>query len=310
MSYTRSSISAIFAVALVYGASNVASGQVSGINGPDGSTSAAMWFLGHGIASCCTGLAPNLYFAQTTAVLTNNSGDPTPTIVWSTDTPDSLQITPGSGALSATLTALAPSTHTSSDINVWATVDGVQTANLPIYINTPYSVSNGGAVNQASSPTVSCVARGYSVGYTTIVTNTITDRTGVIALTKIDLNETLEHQIDAPGGNWPFPTAGAWPVSSVAWTTNTNYIDYLAICATGTEGYSPALANYNTSTTTLGFSETQKFWIGSTSAYTGECAQINDTQLNTSYPVQTQQTTPGSTPTQQAACAVNTTILN
>ena len=83
-----SSTVTLAAVALLGG--GLACAQVSGISGPNGSSSIAMWFLGPGVISCCPGLT-DLYWAQSTATITNNSGDPNPTVQWFTDTPGSVQ---------------------------------------------------------------------------------------------------------------------------------------------------------------------------------------------------------------------------
>jgi hypothetical protein len=171
-------------------------------------------------------------------------------------------------------------------------VDGVQTA-------------AGGPVNQPGA----CHAQGYAVGYITYVYNSILDLTGSVILTKINLNETLENQI--PTGNWPLSTADAWNVtSSLAWPTNTAFLDGLSACGPAT-GWIPQVTNYNYGVGALGFSETQKFWVGSLTHYSGECVSIDDSQFFAGYPAQTKWQIPGSTPAQQtAACAMGNTIIN
>lgn len=280
----------------------------STVAGPNGASSVAVWFLGPGVPSCCVGLT-NMYYSTSTATITNNSGDPNPAIQWVTDTPTSLEITPG--GLSALLTALAPSTHKTYDINVWAIVDGVPTNKLPVYINTPVSISYSNPV-PLNGGRGSCQALGYPsnwLGYVEYVTNSIIDLTGTLTLTKIDVNETIENEKDIPNGNWMLPTAGVWPAFT-GWNTNTTFLDYLSSCGTGT-GLVPELVNYNPGASAPAMSDTQKFWVGTRTHFSGECVEIDDTQFNSGFATQTQQTTPGSTPQQQtAACAQGHTILN
>ena len=63
------------------------------IVGPNNSTSAAFWYLGGFIQSCCVDI-PNLYYAQWPLYLYTNTTDPNPTIQWSTDSPSKVEITP------------------------------------------------------------------------------------------------------------------------------------------------------------------------------------------------------------------------
>jgi len=211
--------------------------------------------------------------------------------------------------LSAVLTALAPSvSKTTFDINVWATVDGVSTAMLPIWIDTPVSITASAPVNQAGG----CGLRGFPptwTGYVTSVTNSIIDLSGIITLTKIDLNETLENQkfLQSPTTWTTFPTAGVWTVVK-NWNTNTQFIDQLSQCGFGPNV--PPIVSYNLSATTPGLSETQKFWVGSQTHYSGECVKIDALQLNSGFPTLTSETTPGSTPAQQKTCGQGQSIKN
>ena len=91
-----------------------------------------------------------------------------------------------------------------------------------------------------------------------------------------------------------------------------HFFDYLWICGPSTGGI-PQQVNYDPSSSTPGLNETQKMWVGfwRQGTFSGECVEIDETQLNTCFPTQTQQTTPGTTPSQQtAACASGNTILN
>ena len=243
------------------------------------------------------------------AYLTNNSGDPDPVIVWYTDHPDNLQITPGSGNLSATLTALAPSpTQTPYDIKVFAVVDNVQTNNLPVYIDTPYYINTLGPVDWPGGCPTEKPAEPF--GWWTTVTNSVLDWTGILVLSKIDLNETIENfKFLQNPTTWNFgaPVAGAWPVAY--WSNNT-FIDNLSLCASTLDGWVPAITAYNTGNTTPGASDTQKFWVGTTMHFAGECVAIDDTQFNSGFPTQTPWIGPGPTPTQQQLCAQGNSWLN
>jgi hypothetical protein len=187
-------------------------------------------------------------------------------------------------------------------------VDGVSTPMLPIYINTPFQNSYAGPIPRAGG----CPANGYpasAVGNLEDVTNRIIDLTGNTTLTKIDVNETLENQklLQTPS-NWPLPAASVWKAQS-DWNTNTTFLDTFWVCGPPT-GDTPQQVNYNLSASTGGMNETQKLWVGSQTHYSGECVEIDMIQLNTGYATQTLQTTPGSTPDQQAACAVGQSIYN
>lgn len=138
-------------------------------------------------------------------------------------------------------------------------MDGVPTANLPVYIDTPVSITYTSPANQSGG----CPAFGYpnDTGYVTIVTNSVNDLTGMTTLTQIDTHETLENiQHLQPGSNWGTPAAGYWG-AGMGWATNTTFFDYLWICGPSTGGI-PQQVNYDPSSSTPGLNETQKMWVG------------------------------------------------
>ena len=251
-------------------------------NAADGSSSAAFWYLGGG--SSVDG-----YLVQWRVNLTAPAGDtnPTPTITWSSDRTDLISIAPASDGLSAVLTALRSSdttrpgsfpTPSSYNIHITAVYDGVSSAGFPVYLNTPFAMTTS-ASQYCSGGVCSCDAffpREGDHGYITLNVSSVQDILGE-TLVPIRLNESLENQHFVAAG-WVgsgFPVAGKWTPAggsgAAPWQSNNTFNDYFYICTTNTTR-TPPITSYGSGTTAI-FTETQKFWIGTTTAFSGVCAQ-------------------------------------
>ncbi len=146
--------------------------------------------------------------------------------IWHTDSPAKVQIQPQ--ALSgARLTAIGHSAQGSTyDINIWVTVDGVSSANFPVFINTPWTQSRTGP-----SPTTTCAALfglGVPNGWVGRVTNRVQDLTGSHDIIPIDATETFENEkLIYQGTDWGGLGEAKWPANT--WQGNT-FIDTYAMC--------------------------------------------------------------------------------
>jgi hypothetical protein len=242
------------------------------LTGPGGSSSVAFWYLG-GAPACCDGLTYK-YWVSSTAYLTLNTQNRNPTISWYTDSPSRLSIpNPISG--SATLIALGASDFQAGyDIHVWVTVDGLSSNQLPVFINTPSTMTTSGPSQFCNALGCDCLARGYPVngiGYVALITHGVADRIGNI-LTPIDLNESLEHQQFFGGwiGQVP-PVATPWNVFQ--WNPNNTISDYLSACSLEGSSPNPPPTAFGLNGTVPILNETQKFWIGSQTHFHGVCVQ-------------------------------------
>ena len=273
------------------------------ITGPGGSSSAAFWYFHNISPSCCSDLVAK-YYTQWTVYLTTNTSDPNPTIVWSTDSPTKVQITP-TGTTGAQLTALDHSAAgTSYDINISVSVDGVSSANFPVFIDTAWAQTHS-APSSVGCPAV--FGAGWN-GWAGKVANQVGELTGTFNLTPIDATESFEHLralYTTPIENWGALSATNWPVA--AWSSNTFYDTY-TVCWSGTSNpYTPAVVNWGTGTTTPVLSSTQKYWIGSLTSFQGQCSQRHDVTFNTNGPALSSVTTPVSS---QGDCATGNGFLN
>jgi hypothetical protein len=201
--------------------------------------------------------------------LTTNTSDPNPTITWSTDSPSKVQITPN-GTTGATLTALGHSSPgTTYDINVRVTVDGIQSAAFPVYINTPWTQSHTGPSSPATCSAI--FGLGYPNGWVGRVTNTVTDLAGN-QIVPIDARETFENDKSLyTNEDWGPPSSEAkWPATD--WVNNA-FLDTYALCWGGSPAPTPPTVSWSTNGTTAINSDTQKYWLGSTTRFSGECTQ-------------------------------------
>jgi len=267
-------------------------------NAANGSSSAAFWYL-NGLPSCCSD-SPNgaIYYTQwqlNVYIPPGGSGTP----VWSTDSPLLVSIAPAANGLSAILTAQGPSNtiaqgQATYNIHIYVTENGVQSAPFPVYINTPFSfaiTSSGQYCN--SNGDCDCKAAGLN-GYTGYITASYDQGYDILgnALVPIDFHETIENQqFVAPGwkGKVGSPTASGW--AATQWQPGNLWIDFYTLCGTGVLN-PPATSSGNG--TTAGFTETQKFWIGTTTTnFTGSCIDRNATTFYTDHGASSNLQTPG-----------------
>jgi hypothetical protein len=207
---------------------------------------------------------PNKYFTVWAVNLATNTGDPSPTIVWFTDSPSLVSITPN-GTLGALLTATGHSRPGGGyDINVWVTVDGVRSADFPVFINTPWTLS-------AAPPVPSrCIFANTPNGWQASVQYTATDLTGG-GLVPIDTRETAENYKSLfAGENWGSPAEASWQPGG--WNGFAQFTDTLAACWGGNPPPNPPTVQWNPGGNTQIDSYTQKFWLGgSYQRFVGEC---------------------------------------
>lgn len=292
---------AILTVACLLSCFNMVAQTPPAITGPGGATSAAFWYLGGVSPNCCSDIT-NKYWTVWAVNLTTNTSDPTPTIVWSTDSSTKVSIAPN-GTTGATLTALGHSSAgTTYDINIWVTVDGVQSANFPVYINTPWTQSHTGPT--ASTTCTALFGLGTPNGWVGQVTNSLTDLAGNQVI-PIDARETFENDKALyTGENWGVSSEASWPATD--WSSN-SFVDTYAMCWGGSPAPTPATTSWNTSGTTAINSDTQKYWMGSTSRFQGECSQRHALTWYTDHAVLSSVTTPVTT---QSTCASGSGFLN
>lgn len=156
---------------------------------------AAFRYLGGVTPGCCDDLV-NKYWTEWTVYLTTNTQDQNPIIQWFTDDPTRLQIV-ATGTAGAQLFSLGHSAPgTNFDIHIWVTVDGVQSAQFPVFINAPWQQSqtdpspfdsNGNMLTCAGN-----INAQFPNGWVGQTTNQITDLTGAL-LIPIDVRETFEN---------------------------------------------------------------------------------------------------------------------
>lgn len=264
------------------------------ISVPGGGSEAAFWFLGNysqDVPGCCSEMYPNEYWTEWPVYISPNTTDPSPTIVWNWTNNDESgtgaiqfvnQVNSGSNP-GVTMQSLNPSTPGVYDITIWATVDGVASNSISVFINAPsYQTTTG--VNRYATQCTG-LGGGYTDGWVGFAINAFYDIDGG-DLSAIDTSETLENWTAYNSSNWPAPTATSWPPS--LWSGNT-ITDYIDAC---TYGYnSPPPVAWNTSSNTLGDTLTQKFWVGDPSPggnlspnnFEGYCTQVNEVSFYTGY---------------------------
>ena len=246
------------------------SAQQPTVYGPGNSSSVAFWYLGNGILSCCNGLT-NRYYAQSVLTMVpQNNGNPSPSIQWSTDSPSRLSISPSADKRSAILTAQGASGYQAGyDIHVTVTSDGISSSPFPVFINTPFTMSTSAGV------TYTCQQLGHPanyIGYGNVLRHSIADITGY-TLTPIDVKESLEKQqffFQTYGNGVNPPAQSSWP-----WAIWSGYgiDDLLKLCAPSQNALVPQPTSYNPLGGSKVFDETQKFWIGTLTNFTGVCVQ-------------------------------------
>ena len=163
--------------------------------------------------------------------------------------------------------------ETNFDIHIWVRVDGVQSAQFPVFINAPWQQSqtdpspfdsNGNMLTCAGN-----INAQFPNGWVGQTANQITDLTGAL-LIPIDVRETFEN--DQPLFNmedWGLPPEGTWFVPS--WQNNT-FFDTFAMCWSGAPPTPPTVPWGSGNSTPID-SYTQKYWVGSSSRFNGECSQ-------------------------------------
>lgn len=294
----------IFSVTLLF--CSCAMGQTPpAIRGPNGATSAAFWYLGDVSPNCCSGLT-NKYWTIWAVTLTTNTPDPNPTIAWSTDSPTKVRITPN-GQTGATLSAVGHSAPgTTYDIHVSVTVDGIQSAPFPVFINTPWTQSHTGP-----SPTATCASiwgLSYPNGWVGQVTNTIRDLPGYV-VTPLDVRETFENDIvKYTGEDWGIPAEANWPADPAkhSWSGNT-FVDTYLMCWNPQGVAIPPTVSWNPNGGTLINTDTQKYWTGSLTGFHGECSQRHSISWYTNHIALGSVTTPIS---DQSTCLPGKGFLN
>jgi hypothetical protein len=241
------------------------------ISGPNGAPSAAFWWLGGVTPDCCGGM-PSKYYTVWDIFLTTNTANPNPTVQWSTNSPTKVSITP-QGTTGARLTALAPSSHgTTYDIQVFATVDGVQSAAFPVFINTPYEQGQ-----TLPAPFSSCAALfpfdGVPNGWVARRDNSVYDLTGSL-IVPINVRETFENN-KVPQGtftSWGLPKEAAW--SWAVWDQH-RWFDTFAMCWGGSPPPIPPTTSWSLSGNTIINTQTQQYWVGTPEfrGFEGKCTE-------------------------------------
>lgn len=233
---------------------------------------AAFWYLGGVSPSCCADL-DNKFWTQWPVYLTTNTQDPNPVIQWFTDDQTRLQIVPN-GAAGATLISLGHSAPgVNFDIHIWVTVDGVQSAQFPVYINTPWQQSQTDpSPFDANGNMLTCAGNidaRYPNGWVGRVANQVTDLTGAL-LFPIDARETFENdQALFAGEDWGIQQEATWAANQ--WQNNT-FFDTFAMCWSNVGPPTPQTVAWGNGNTAIS-SDTQKYWMGSFSRFNGECSQ-------------------------------------
>jgi hypothetical protein len=226
------------------------------------------------------------YYAQTVLTMVPpNQGNPSPSIQWSSDSPSRLAIAPSGDGRSATLTALGPSGFQAGyDIHVTVTYDGTPSSPFPVFINTPFTMTTSTDVASYTCQQINGPPPQGSTGwegYGNVVAHGIADLVGQ-TLIPINVKESLEKQTWYPasyqGGSNPAATPWLWN----QWIGNT-FDDLFSICAATPNNLNPHPTSYNPSGGTRLFDETQKFWIGTTTDFTGVCVQRGVVTLYTNH---------------------------
>jgi hypothetical protein len=270
----------------------------------DGTDSVAMWYLGPLIGNV-TGYGGNIYYVSVTLQAMTNEAGPSPTVTFSTNQPLLLSLSPSGGPFACgayecanvVVTAIAPSFVTAQsppadyNISVTATWDGDLASNpVSVFINTPYSNTVVNEGQYCSSPGVcNCAALGKTgqTGYATLLDVYARDLFAN-ALVQIPANETLHGQLWLNSGGWTSalgnPTAGTWPITK--WNSEYSFPDYYFICSPNPSSLTPPPTSYGTNGVVTVFTETQDYWIGSTTNGSGVCTQVDFAALYADHGIQ------------------------
>jgi hypothetical protein len=179
-------------------------------------------------------------------------------------------------------------------------VDGAPTNNVPIFVNAPYRLVSGGLTPHESIVACQLDMGQPGSGWVETIQYVVSDLFDY-ALSKIDLNETLENF----QGAWSSspPTAGSWAAGS-GWDDDYHFTDWFAACSLP-GGLNPQPQVYGQSGQTVLLSDTQKFWIGSITHFKGYCVQIDAAPFYIDHAQFSQLITPVPS---QAQCNQGTTI--
>lgn len=201
----------------------------------------------------------------------------------------------------ARLTALGHSAPGMTfDIDVWVQVDGISSAQFPVFINTPWT-----HIQTMPIPTSSCSTlfpgEGVPNGWVGRVDNSIQDLTNAI-ITPIDARETFENnKIIYSGTTWiGSPTETTW--TSAIWQQNT-FADVYAMCWGGSPTPNPPTTSWSLSGSTAINSDTQKYWIGSFFRFQGKCSERKAVTWYTDHIVHNNFTTPIADDSSNGPCA-------
>lgn len=265
------------------------------------------------------GSVPIGYGTEISLEAASSDPNPNPTVTWSTNQPSLLQLVPEfmiGGISYYTAEAIGPSfTYPQSppanyNISVTVTRDGVKSAPFPIFINIPYAnyVVNTGQYCSAFDK-CDCNAAGFYSGYTGYVTlnNVYTEDLFGNYLTRISTNETLFNQLWLGTGGWTSslgnPKQSNW--SSAQWNSGYSFPDYYSFCTSTPSSFTPP-PTYSGSGGTEFFTETQNYWIESTTNGWGLCTQASAADLYTNHGAQSNVQPPA----YPAAVCANRTNLN
>jgi len=265
-----------------------------------GTSSAAIWYLGPGQVD------EDGYYVDALLVASNpGDSNPSPSIYWSTNFNSLLAIVPQNGDKSAIITSKGPSYTTAQspppvyNVTVTVTWDGMASAPFPVFINVPYSMNvvNMGQYCTAAGCDCDAVPNTYGLtGYITLNDVQMLDLFGWGNL-PIPVNETLENQLFLGTGSWSvpplnYPAAGYW--TAAQWTsagTSSYFSDFFEVCIGGTLPTPPPTSSGTGGTSV--FTETQKYWVGTTAPWTGVCTQADIVTLYTNHGAQSGAQTPG-----------------
>ena len=259
----------------------------------NGATSAAIWYLGPGI----TGTVPNGYLTfQTLQATYPADTNPNPTITWSTNQPSLVKLTAQSftnktsyyvaqaTGPSFTTPQLPPPTY-----NVWVVVtwDGVKSAPFTMFINMPYANNSVNKGQYCSPPgSCDCNAAGFKPGQTGYVTLYDVYTLDLFSndISQIGTNEVLFNQLWLGTGNWTAangnPSQASWLPGD--WNSQNTFPDFYWICTLDPSYLTPPPTSYGSGGTAV-FSETQNYYIGSTTNGDGLCTQAAAVTLYTNH---------------------------
>lgn len=269
------------------------------ISGPNNATQAAIWYF-NGAPAMDDG-----YDTSVTLTLRPPSpADPSPTVSWSTDSPEKVSLSPSTDGTTVVVRSLSASALSAGyDIHVTVSYDGTKSTPFPLFVNTPRTMRTSLPGQFCTSSGCDCSALGAAgaIGYATAVKHQIAGIDGVWLQTPISVNESLEkqqwiapnYQTAYASGVLKNPTASAWAPSD--WVTNASgsrFIDIFSVCASPNWPYTPIPSSYSVNGTITLFNETQKFWVGSRTHFRGTCVQRGVVTLYADHGTLTNYTSP------------------